>query len=54
MIYIDNGKSVIEYHTHPKTEKAVQTLLDEIEDLFSAESVDGMKVAIIERNGEQE
>ena len=54
MIYIDNGKTVIEYHTHPKTEKAVRTLLDEIEDLFSSETIDGMKVTIVEKGGEQE
>ena len=49
MICIDNGKTVKEYYTHPKTEKAIQTLLDEIEDLFSSETFDGMKVAIVER-----
>lgn len=53
MIYIDNGKTVIEYHTRPKTEKAVQALLDAIADLFSSETIDGMKVAIVERGGEQ-
>lgn len=53
MIYIDNGKTVIEYHTNRKIDKAVQTLLNEIEDLIFAESVECMKVEIVEK-GEQE
>ena len=54
MIYIDNGKTVTEYYTNRKTEKAIQSLLSEIENLFSAESFDGMTVKIVERGGEQE
>lgn len=54
MIYIDNGKTVTEYCTNRKTEKAIQSLLSEIENLFSAESFDGMTVKIVERGGEQE
>lgn len=49
MIYIDNGKTVTEYYTNRKTEKAIQSLLSEIEDMFFTESVEGMKVEIVER-----
>ena len=52
MIYIDNGNSVIEYHTHPKTEQAIQAILDEIDGLVSGESIDGMTVRIVNREGE--
>lgn len=54
MIYIDNGKTVTEYYTNRKTEKAIRSLLSEIENLFSAESFDGMTVKIVERGGEKE
>lgn len=54
MIYIDNGKTVTEYYTNRKTENAIQSLLSEIEDCVFSESVDGMKVEIVEKGGEQE
>lgn len=56
MIYIDNGKTVRKYYTNRRVETAIQSLLSEIENLglILSESVDGMKVEIIERGGEQE
>lgn len=51
MICIDNGKTVKEYYTHPKTEEAIQTLLDDIEDLFSSETFDEIKITIVKRKG---
>ena len=48
-IYIDNGKSVEQYCTNKKTEKALRILLQQIEDMVSSETHDGFTVAIRER-----
>ena len=49
MIYIDNGKTVKEYYTDSKIEKAVKTLLDSIENIISSETFEGYTVEIKER-----
>ena len=49
MIYVESNNTVREYHTSPKIEKAVETLLKANNDLIYAETDRGYKVAIVER-----
>ena len=46
MIYIDDGKTVKQFFTNKKTEKAIITLLEQIEDTNSCETHEGYKVQI--------
>ena len=48
MIYIDNGKTVKEYYTDKKTEKAIRVLLEGNEDILHTESIEGCTVAIVD------
>lgn len=49
MIYIDTGKTVRRYSTDKKTDRAIMTLLDQIEDVVNSETHEGYEVAIIEK-----
>ena len=49
MIYIDNGKTVKQYETDKRTEKAIMTLLELNEDMMSSETHEGYEVAIKEK-----
>ena len=48
-IYIDNGKTVKHYCTDKKTENAIITLLNKIEDISWSETHEGYCVDIKER-----
>ena len=48
-IYIDNGKTVEEYYTDKRIEKAIRYLLNSIEDIMSSETSEGYTVEIKER-----
>lgn len=47
-IFIDDGITVLKYCTNRKTEKAIITLLEQIEDMVSSESHEGCRVDIVE------
>lgn len=49
-IYIDNGKTVKEYCTDNKTEKAISVLLEQIEDMMFSETIEGCCVVIKDKN----
>ena len=49
MIYIDNGKTVKQYETDKRTEKAVMTLLELNEDMMFSETHEGYEVTIQEK-----
>ena len=46
MIYIDNGNTVKQYYTDEKTEQAISTLLEQIEDIFFSETLEGYTIDI--------
>ena len=48
MIYIESNNTVREYHTSPKIEQAIETLLNNT-DTLSAETDEGYTVAIVKR-----
>ena len=48
MIYIDTGKTVKEFYTDKKTEKAIRVLLEGNEDILHTESIEGCTVAIVD------
>ena len=48
MLYIQNNKTVKEYYTSSKVEKAIETLLKRDENLMSSETFEGYKVKIVE------
>lgn len=48
-IYIDNGSTVKHYCTNNKTDKAVATLLEQIEDLVWSNTHEGYEVDIKEK-----
>ena len=50
----NNGKTVKEYYTDSKIEKAVKTLLDSIEDIISSETFEGYTVEIKEKKIEKD
>ena len=52
MIYIESNKTVREYHTSPKIEKAVETLLKDTDTWF-AETNEGYTVAIVDKDGDK-
>lgn len=47
-IYIDNGKTVKHYCTNKKTDKAIITLLEQM-DIAGSETKEGYRVAYTER-----
>ena len=47
MIYIDTGKIVKYYYTNRKTERAIETLLEQIDEMMFAETVEGCTVDIV-------
>lgn len=49
MIYIDNGKTVKQYETDKRTEKAVMTLLELNENIMFSETHEGYEVTIQEK-----
>ena len=51
MIYVESNNTVREYHTSPKIEKAVETLLKDT-DTWSAETNEGYTVAIVDKDCE--
>ena len=53
MIYIDNGTTVEEYDTDKATEKAIATLLKQIEGMAYGESVEGCKVKVVYAESEE-
>jgi len=54
MIYIDNGKTVIEYFTDKRIERPIRDLLDQIDGVMSSETHEGYTVEIKERETESE
>ena len=48
-IYIDNGKTVKHYCTDKRTEHAISTLLEKIEDITYSETHEGYCVDIKEK-----
>jgi len=50
----NNGKTVKEYYTDSKIEKAIQDLLDRMEDIISSETFEGYTVEIKEKEIEKE
>lgn len=48
-IYIDDGKKVTHYCTDKKTDKAVATLLEQIEDIVTGATREGYCVTVVER-----
>ena len=49
MIYIESNNTVREYHTSPKIEQAIETLLQADADMIYSETNKGYKVAIVDR-----
>lgn len=50
-LYIDNGTTVKHYCTNKRIEKAIQTLLESIEDIVYSETHEGYEVQIKEKGG---
>lgn len=53
MIYIDNGKTVKEHNTTSRTDKAISTLLEQIEDMIWSETLEGYQVIVTEKGVEE-
>lgn len=54
MIYIDNGKNVVTFHTSIKVENAIKTLLLKDENLVWSTTHDGYEVSITEKENVNE
>ena len=52
MIYIESNNTVREYHTSPKIEQAIETLLKADADMMYSETNEGYTVAIVDKDGE--
>ena len=49
MIYVESNNTVREYHTSPKIEQAIETLLKADVDMMYSETNEGYTVVIVER-----
>ena len=48
-IYIEDGKTVKHYCTNKKTDKAIITLIEQIEDMVGSESREGCKIVVMSK-----